>query len=208
VNEAWLERRAADAGDVDELVAGFQSPDSGRFWGESYAAAMRAALPDLPSNSVQVWDIGCGKGYEAYSLACILRDRYPRGRVKIWANDRDIMAISQAPNLLFDLEDAPEYCRPYMVRGKNGYVFNQAIRDSIVFEYHDALNDTPLPDLDVIVARDVLSCLAPADQERLVDGFGGKLKRRGVVFLGRNEVLPGDQWRPAGEDPVSAFTRA
>jgi purine-binding chemotaxis protein CheW len=117
------------------------------------------------------------------------------------------MAISQAPNMIFDLDDLPEYCRDFTTKGRNGYSFNQAVKDSIVFEYHDILNDNPLPDLDIILARDILSFLPVQEQEKLTAGFGEKLKSRGLVILGRNETMPASGWRSVAKDPVSAFVQ-
>jgi purine-binding chemotaxis protein CheW len=221
VNEAWLlhrfdewaaareesELQLRDAADADTFLSPFYSPCSGAFWSDEYAGLIKAVLPDLTSNNIQVWNIGCGKGYETFSFACILKSRYPDGRIKIWANDNDIMSISQAPNMVFDLEDVPEYCRAFMVRGRSGYSFNQAIKDSVLFEYHDVLNENPLPELDIILIRDLLSFLALPDQERIIESFVEKLKSRHVVILGRNEQLPGKEWKAVGKDPVSAFIR-
>ena len=219
VNEHWLRERFTewsigrsgpdlqlkDAAAAGEFLSRFYSPFSGGFWDEDYAAQVKAALPDLSSASVQAWNIGCGKGHETYSFACVLRARYPDARIKIWANDNDIMAISQAPNMLFDLIEVPEYCRSFMVRGANGYGFNQTIKDSILFEYHDILNDNQLPELDIILARDILSFLPVPEQEKLTAEFAEKLKSRNIVFLGRNEELPEHEWRAAAKPPVSAF---
>jgi purine-binding chemotaxis protein CheW len=221
INENWIKKRfgewAATHSDADiqiknvieaeDFLASFDSPNTGVFWDDDYAAAVRNILPELPSNSIQAWNLGCGKGYETYSFACILKQRYPDGHIKIWANDSDIMAISQAPNQVFDLEEVPEYCRPFMTSGKNGYSFNQAIKDSVVFEYHDILNDNPLPDLDFILARDILSFLSVRDQEKMVDAFTEKLKSRGMVIVGRNEQLQGGEWLPVATDPISAYLR-
>jgi purine-binding chemotaxis protein CheW len=219
INEDWVNQRFAmwrgarsetelqlkNASDADDFLSPFLSPCTGTFWDDDYAAAVKNALPQSASNSIQVWNLGCGKGYESFSLACILKERYPEGRIKIWANDSDIMAISQAPNMTFDLDEVPEYCRPHMVKSKNGYSFNQEIKDSIVFEYHDVLNDTPLPELDIILARDVFSFFSAQDQERLVASLTEKLKGRGIVIMGRNEKLAGAEWLSLAPDPVSAF---
>jgi purine-binding chemotaxis protein CheW len=221
VNEEWLRQRFSDwaatrdGGEVQlkndaeasEFLASFYSPCTGQFWNDDYAAAVKGVLPDLTSNNIQVWNPGCGKGYESFSFACILKLRYPDGRIKIWANDNDIMAISQAPNMVFDLDEVPEYCRGFMVRGRNGYSFNQAVKDSLLFEYHDILNENPLPELDIIVARDLLSFLPVADQERIIAGFIEKIKSRSVVILGKNESLTGNEWKKTGKDPVAAFVR-
>jgi len=220
VNERWLRRRFSEwsgtrtnadlqlknAAEADEFLSGFFSPFTGTFWSEEYAQEVKAILPKLSSNSVQVWEFGCGKGYETFSFACILKTRYPDAQVKIWANDNDIMAISQAPNMTFDLDEVPEYCRPFMVKGKNGYSFNQAIKDSIVFEYHDVLNDNPLPSLDIILTRDTMSFFPEPDQERLIESFAEKLKSDGIVIMGKNEELPSRNWGSLPSELVSAFT--
>jgi purine-binding chemotaxis protein CheW len=221
INDEWIRRRfdewsgtrsgedlqLKNAAEAEEYLSVFYSPDSGRFWDDDYAVMVKGILPELTSNTIQVWNIGCGKGYETFSFACILRTRYPGGNIKIWANDNDIMSISQAPNTVFDLDDLPEYCRGFTTKGRNGYSFNQAVRDSIVFEYHDILNDNPLPDLDIILARDILSFLPVQEQEKLIAGFGEKLKSRGLVILGRNEIMPAGGWRSVAKDPVSAFVQ-
>jgi purine-binding chemotaxis protein CheW len=221
INETWLKRRFAEwsnshggqnlqlrgATDADDFLAPFYSPNTGAFWDDDYAGMVKGALPDLPSNNIQIWNVGCGKGYETFSFACILKERYPDGHIKIWANDNDIMAISQAPNMVFDLDEVPEYCRGFMTKGRSGYSFNQGIRDSIVFEYHDILNENPLPELDIILVRDILSFFSVPDQDRIISGFLEKLKDRGIVFLGKNEELPGNDWRSLAADPVSAYQR-
>ena len=221
LNDEWLHRRFSDwsgtrtgdelqlknVAEADEFLAGFHSPDTARFWNDDYAAIVTDILPSVNSKTVQVWNVGCGKGYETFSLACILKSRYSGSNIKIWANDSDVMAISQAPNLVLDIEDVPEYCKSYLVKGRAGYSFNQEIKDSIVFEYHDILNDNPLPELDIILIRDVLSFVPEPDQKRLVDSFRDKLKDHGIVILGRNESLYG-VWHFTGKEPVSAFSLA
>ena len=220
INDSWIRNRFDDwsrtrsgedlqlkgSAEADEFLSGFFSPDTGRFWSDDYAALVKSLLPGTSSNNIQVWNIGCGKGYETFSFACILKSRYPGSHIKVWANDSDIMAISQAPNMVFDLEDVPEYCRSYMVKGNAGYSFSQEIKDSIVFEYHDILNDNPLPDLDIVLVRDVLSLLSAADQKTVIGSIQEKLKNKGILIPGRNEYLSGADWEFVGKEPVAVFS--
>jgi purine-binding chemotaxis protein CheW len=115
------------------------------------------------------------------------------------------MAISQAPNMLFEMDEIPDYYHDFLVKGKSGYSFNSAIKDSIVFEYHDVLNENPLPSMDIILARDVLSYFSEQNQTKLIEGFAEKLKSQGVVILGRNEELSGNEWTSMSKAPVSMF---
>ena len=221
VNDEWIRNRYVEwsssrTGDdlqlkdqaaAEEYLSTFYSPCTGRFWDDDYANQVQSLLPKLASNNVQVWNIGCGKGYETYSFACILKLRYPEGNIKIWANDNDIMAISQAPNMVFDMDEIPEFCRDFMVKGTNGYSFSQAIKDAIVFEYHDVLNENPLPDLDFILVRDLISFLPAENQGNLILSFSEKLKNHGIVITGKNENLPESNWHYTGHGNVAAFAQ-
>ena len=221
INDEWIRRRYADwsstrAGDdlqlkdaasAAEYISGFYSEYTGRLWEDDYASLVKSLLPDLSSKNIQVWNPGCGKGYETFSFACILKSRYPGAVIKIWANDNDIMSISSAPNIVFDTDEVPEYCRVFMTKGKNGFSFSQEIKDMILFEYHDILNENPLPDLDIILARDLLSFVSADAQRRLTSDFAEKLKGGGIIFTGRNEILSENEWLSAGKGPVSAFIK-
>jgi purine-binding chemotaxis protein CheW len=218
-NETWFAGRFAewkaqrkgedlqlkDASDADRFLEGFWSPCTGRLWDQDYAEAVEAALPPIEAKSINVWNPGCGKGYETWSLACVLRKRYPDSRIKVWANDSDLLAISMAPNMVFS-EAVPDYFVPFMTKGRNGLSFIQPVRDSIFFEYHDVMNANPLPPLDMILCRDMLSFLAPIDQKRLFGDFIDKLKPNGIVLTGLNERL-GEGWTALGSEAVPAFRK-
>jgi purine-binding chemotaxis protein CheW len=223
VNDAWLKKRLddwadsrnnrdiqlKDASDAESYLSTFHSQFAGKFWSDDYAYQIKGILPDIDTNVINVWNFGCGKGYESYSLACILKLRYPQHRVKIWANDSDIMAIANVPNMTFDIQNVPPYCQNFLVKGKNGHSFNQSIMDTIVFEYHDILNANALPPLDIAVGHDVLSWLTSQGQEKVIADLKEKLKDHGLVILGNNEVLPDNDWAFAGKkDSVSAFKKS
>ena len=219
INENWLQKRFSEwsvgrsgealqlktAAEADEFLNDFSSPCSGEFWNSAYAAAIKKVLPESMSANINVWNIGCGKGYETYSFACILRSKYPNARLKIWANDNDVMAVSQAPNMTYELDEIPDYCRSFTAHGKHGYSFNQEIKDAIVFEYHDIANENAIPDLDIILARDLISFMPDSEQKRVIEMFSEKMKNRGIVFLGRNEELSGIMWHAMADDPISAY---
>jgi purine-binding chemotaxis protein CheW len=220
LNEEWVIRRLDEWGktrrgaglqlkntaDADAYIEPFFSPFSGTFWSDEYAYTLKALLPDLTSNNIQVWNAGCGKGCETYSLACILKIRYPDSRIKIWANDSDIMVIANAPNMTFEEAAVPEYCRAFLTKARSGYSFNQQIKDSIVFEYHDITNENTLPDVSLVLCRDVLSFLTRPQQDTILADIAEKLKPGGLVILGEHEKL-GDPWRPAGKDRIAAFAK-
>lgn len=221
VNEEWFRRRydewkssrkptdiqLKEQSEADSFLEPFYSPATGELWSPDYLEAVKAAMPRLATKSINVWNPGCGKGYESYSLAVLLRSAYPDARVKIWANDSDLLAISMAPNMVFSPENVPEAYREVMVKGRNGFTFQQAVRDSIFFEFHDVMNNNPVPPVDVILCRDTVSFLSAADQNKLLNDFNEKAKNGAVLIMGANERMPMDGWRRAGEGPVSVYVK-
>lgn len=221
INEDWFKARYAEwvasrkptdiqlkeQTEADQFLESFYSPCTGELWSESYAEAVLAALPTLESKTVNVWNPGCGKGYETYSLAVILKIKYPEARIKIWANDSDLLAISMAPNMVFTPEHVPEMYINLMVKGRNGFTFHQSIRDSIFFEFHDVMNSNPVPPVDFILCRDTVSFLSAADQNKLLADFSEKAKHGGAIVLGANERMPVDGWSRVGVDPVSVYVK-
>ncbi|MDX9899828.1 MAG: CheR family methyltransferase [Spirochaetia bacterium] len=221
VNETWFKARYTEwisgrkpediqlkeQAEADQFLETFYSPYTGELWSEAYAEALMAAMPKIQSSSINVWNPGCGKGYETYSLAVALRRTYPEARIKIWANDSDLLAISMAPNMVFSPESVPEAYRDVMVKGRNGFTFLQSIRDSIFFEFHDVMNSNPVPPVDVILCRDTISFLSAADQGKLLADFNEKAKHGGAVVLGAHERMPEDTWTETPGGVVSVFTK-
>lgn len=222
VNETWFNARyeewksikknqdlqLKEASEADEFLSTFFSPYTATLWADEYAQAVITALPDINQKIINVWNPGCGKGYETYSFACVLKKRYPDARIKIWANDSDLLAISMAPNMIFMVDDVPEIYKEFMIKGKNGWTFVQSIRDSIFFEFHDVLNSNPLPPLDIIIARDTVSFLSPVDQKRLLVDFGEKTKRQAFLVLGLHERMPLEGWKEMTTHQVVLYGKA
>ena len=152
---------------------------------------MLQAMPDNSSKTITAWNVGCSLGYETFSLAVVLKTKYPKANVKIFANDSDLLAISGAPMLTVPEELMDTLYAKYLVKGANGaYSFNKEIKDMILFEYHDCVHQNAVPDVDIILARDVLSFLTVPNQTSILSEFKEKLKSTGVVILGQNEAMP------------------
>lgn len=226
VNRAWLSERFEEwkalrgrenreiqlrtEEDAGEFIRPFFSPHTETFWGEDYLEQVAAALPspeDLPG-TLNVWNPGCGKGYESYSFAVLLARTYPEKRVKIWASDSDLLSISTAPNLVFPAASVPEYYKEDLVEGTNGFSFSEAIKESILFEYHDVLHENTVPEVSIILSRDLLSMLPEEAQHRTIADFAEKLRPGGIAIPGAREALDAvSGWRRLGTT-VNAYTTA
>ena len=223
VNAAWLEKRYYEwrdtrvASDIQiqteeqarEFLSNFLSPDTHRFWSDTYMNTILTALPDSDSRIITVWNVGCDSGYETYSFAVLLKQKYPRATIRIYANDADLLAISNAPMLTVPEDQIINRFKPYLVKGVNDlYSFNQEIKDMILFEYHDCLHQNTVPDVDIILARDVLSFIKAEKQNILLEEFRDKLKTTGIIILGANEMMPKQSgWMRQVMGDITTFSR-
>ena len=223
VNAAWLEKRYYEwrdtrvASDIQiqteeqarEFLSNFLSPDTHRFWSDTYMNTVLTALPDSDSRIITVWNVGCDSGYETYSFAVLLKQKYPRATIRIYANDADLLAISNAPMLTVPEDQVINRFKPYLVKGVNDlYSFNQEIKDMILFEYHDCLHQNTVPDVDIILARDVLSFIKAEKQNILLEEFRDKLKTTGIIILGANEMMPKQSgWMRQVMGDITTFSR-
>lgn len=205
VNEDWISKRYVEwansrspsdlqiqnEADAENFLSSFTSPSTKKIWSEEYFQAMLQALPENNSKTITAWNVGCSLGYEAFSFAVLLKTKYPRASIKIFANDSDLLAISGAPMLTVPQELTDTLYGKYLVKGTNGaYSFNKEIKDMILFEYHDCVHQNSVPDVDIILARDVLSFLTVPNQTSILSEFREKLKNTGIVILGANEAMP------------------
>lgn len=196
--DEWLKERGEtniqlkNSEDATTFLSSFWSTDTSVFWSEKYADAIYALLPDNAAKQIVVWNPGCAKGAETYSLACVLKKRYPDAKIRLYAQDVDLLNVSNAPSLKVSEDYANTWLSPYLSKTANGSLtFSQEIKDSIMFEYHDCQNSNALPMTDIIFARDLLSCLEVDVQNTVISDFEEKLKGNGILILGENESIAG-----------------
>ena len=205
VNEDWISKRYVEWAnsrspselqiqsekDAEVFLSTFTSPSTKKIWSEDYFNKVLNTLPDNASKTITAWNVGCSLGYETFSFAVLLKTKYPRASIKIFANDSDLLAISGAPMLTVPEELLDTVYGKYLVKGTNGsYSFNKEIKDMILFEYHECVHQNSVPDVDIILARDVLSFLTLPNQNSILSEFKEKLKNTGVIILGANEAMP------------------
>lgn len=191
----WSEARGENIqllneADADSFLAPFYSRCNGTWWTEDYAQSVYKILPDNSARNIVVWNPGCGKGFESYSLACILKKRYPNASIKIYAHDVDLLSVSNAPLMNLTDEASRDWYQPYTTKTASGdYTFSKEIKDSVMFEYHDCVNTNSLPPIDIIFVRDMISFIPEKSQEVLLSEFAEKMKGNGIIVSGDNEVL-------------------
>ena len=177
--------------EADDFLKDFWSKCNNDWWSEDYATQVENMLPENTARQIMVWNPGCGKGMETFSLACILKKKYPNAKIRIYAQDVDLLSVSNAGLLTVPSEYADSWYAPYLTKKANGdYTFNQEIKDCIMFEYHDCKNTNALPMVDIVFARDILSLMDESSQNAVISDFLEKMKGNAIVILGDNEVMP------------------
>ena len=223
INENWVKQRytewASERGhdktqlqnsaDADAYMSTFYSSFTGTWWSKDYADCIKNLLPENNAKQIVVWNPGCGSGQETYCLACVLKSRYPDAKIRIYAQDVDLLGVSNASLLSVPANMEGSWLSPYLTKKANGEsTFNQEIKDSIMFEYHDCKNTNVLPMLDVIFARDFLSFVDVKSQENILSEFFEKMKGNGIAIVGENEIIPMSYgFGETSKGAVTAYTK-
>ncbi len=152
-----------------------------------------------PGDPLRVWSTGCSSGQEAYSLAMLLAeelgtDSYLK-QVKIYATDIDDEALNQARRAAYqeaELEGVPADLRTkYFELRDDRYVFTPDLRRTVIFGRNDLVQDAPISRVDLLLCRNTLMYFNAETQQRVLNRFHFALVPRGVLFLGRAEMLLG-----------------
>jgi two-component system CheB/CheR fusion protein len=150
-----------------------------------------------PDDPVRIWSAGCASGEEAYTLAMVFAEAVGperfRQRVKIYATDVDEDALAQARQASYlesDVERLPEellgqYFEP---QGKH-FVFRKDLRRSVIFGRNDLVQDAPISRIDLLVCRNTLMYFNAETQAKILGRLHFALAPRGLLFLGKAEML-------------------
>jgi two-component system, chemotaxis family, CheB/CheR fusion protein len=150
-----------------------------------------------PEEPIRVWSAGCAAGQEAYSLAMAFADAIGaeafRRRVKIYATDVDEEALSQARHAAYtpaELEGVPEAkVEEYFEPQGSRYGFRKDLRRAVIFGRNDLVQDAPISRIDLLVCRNTLMYFNADTQTKILERFHFALAPRGMLFLGKAEML-------------------
>ncbi|NKQ54783.1 PAS domain S-box protein [Amycolatopsis sp. K13G38] len=150
-----------------------------------------------PDDLIRIWSAGCSSGEEAYSLAIVFAEALGveqfRQRVKIYATDVDEDALVQARHATYSaqaIEGLPaEYVERYFEQQGEEYVFHKDLRRSVIFGRNDLVQDAPISRIDLLVCRNTLMYFNAETQASVLRKLHFALVPRGVLFMGKAEML-------------------
>jgi two-component system, chemotaxis family, CheB/CheR fusion protein len=165
-------------------------------------AALEPVVKDIvggkdADDQTRVWVPACATGEEAYSIAILLAEAMPGGRVgpkvQIFATDIDAQAIATArtaryrQSLLSEVSE--ERRQRWFVKEGEHYCPIKSIRETCVFSTHSVIKDPPFSKLDLVVCRNLMIYLNAALQEKVLRTFHYALGWNSVLFLGTSESI-------------------
>jgi chemotaxis protein methyltransferase CheR len=174
---------------------------------DQFRALAEAALPgriqaEASRQQLRLLSAGCASGEEAYSLAILLRRRFPE--VLPWPPI--ILGLDMNPAVLakaraarypeWSLRETPEEIRRqcFGVRSRD-FVLDESIRSMVSFEECNLAGDEARfygpPQFDIIFCRNVIMYLVPEAAQLVASRLAAALKPGGFLFLGHAETLRG-----------------
>jgi chemotaxis protein methyltransferase CheR len=160
-------------------------------------------LPDLIRRraGARIWSAGCSSGEEAYSIAILLHEMWPRpdrSNLRILATDISTPVLEKArkgeyePELLMDvpacLQD--KYFNPVNASPVAAYRVKESIRTMVRFAHLNLMASWPMRgNFDLIFCRNVMIYFDPESQRNLIRRFYDMLLPGGHLMVGHSESL-------------------
>lgn len=164
--------------------------------------ALIAQKRQAGSLALTVWSAGCSTGEEPYTLAILLTELLPdapRWMIRIVGTDLNLAALEKANSAVYRQwafrHTGEDFQQRYFDRGEHGLRIKPAIRRMVAFRQHNIVRDTPLPQCDLILCRNVLLYLNKAAVAQIESHLFGALNAGGWLLLGQAEALYADRER-------------
>lgn len=160
-------------------------------------------LPRLDSfPHINIWQPGCGRGQETYSLLILLHEAGLLKKTRLVATDINLAAMEDARRGRWPAREFEHWRESYLAAGgMNGFeryfhrdgeemAIDDSLRGCVEFNRHNLVIDDVFMEAQFIVCRNVLIYFGDGLQDRVLKLFGRSLQRGGYLMLGRAECLP------------------
>lgn len=166
-------------------------------------------LPQLlaEKKSLRLWSAGCSTGEEPYSLAIMMKERFPGKIERILATDLDEEVLAKAKIGLYNAKSLvaanPGIKEKYFQQEGGFYRVKDEIKKEVQFKQHDLLKDIYPDSMDLILCRNVVIYFTEETKEKLYKKFVTALRPGGVMFIGSTEQI--FQAREIGLKSIATF---
>ncbi|MBN1411453.1 MAG: protein-glutamate O-methyltransferase CheR [Spirochaetales bacterium] len=145
---------------------------------------------------LKVWSAGCSTGEEPYTVAMILKEKFPAYmNIEIIGSDISLKSLMTAKESFYSaqkVDKIPEkYLQKYFEKKRDGYQVKKEIQSMVHFDYHNLKYESGLKNIDVVFCRNVLIYFDSEAQESTVNRFYKAMTNFSFLFIGHSESLFG-----------------
>lgn len=194
-----------DDGLLPAVIAGLSVPVSEMFRNPSVFKALAAeVLPVLASYPhINIWQAGCARGEEVYTLAILLEEAGLYARCQIYATDFNDAALAQAQEGIFPLAEARTWSANYLAAGGQHSLsdywharyehlkLDERLKRNITFANHNLVADGVFCEAQLILCRNVLIYFDVEGKRGIMDQLSNALAPDGALLLGSAETVLG-----------------
>jgi chemotaxis protein methyltransferase CheR len=150
---------------------------------------------------INIWQVGCGRGEETYTLAILLHETGLSKKARIFTSDINPAFLQDARNGCWSSRRLEAWREGYRESGGSGdfdryfvqrgdeIAIREELKPSIEFIQHNLVEDDVFKEVQFVVCRNVLIYFGDALQERVVNLLNRSLERGGYLLLGRSEKI-------------------
>lgn len=159
-------------------------------------------LPQLDSFPwINIWQVGCGRGEETYTLAILLHEAGLLKKTRIFTSDINPDFLDEARSGSWSRRRLEGWRESYRQAGGVGNFDNYfedreeeiairpELKHSIEFVQHNLVEDEVFKEVQFVVCRNVLIYFGETLQERVLRLCSRSLERGGYLLLGRSERI-------------------
>jgi len=200
---AMQERLLHDESMLPQLLGFLTVQVSEMFRDPAYFRALREqVIPHLRTYpSLKIWIAGCSGGEELYSFVILFREEGLEDRTLFYATDISSAALDTASRGIYAIDRIKGFTENHQASGGKsslsdyyttaygGAVFDQSLRDRVVFSDHSLASDAVFAEMHLISCRNVMIYFDRDLQDRAIGLFRDSLVRNGFLGLGAKENL-------------------
>jgi chemotaxis protein methyltransferase CheR len=171
-----------------------------------FLALEETILPELIASrsahrSLRIWSAAASSGQEAYSIAMLIRERFPdleSWKLTVLGTDISLDALARARKGEFSGVDvqrglSPTLLAKYFSQAGEVWTLTPEIRQMVEFRALNLAEPWPaLPQMDIVFLRNVLIYFDAPIRKVIFERLHGVIRPGGYLFLGNAETTPPD----------------
>lgn len=199
----YLNALDGDPDEQQELLDALAINVTGFFRNPDVWEGVRSVLQTLSADrdTITVWSAGCADGREPYSVAMLARDdpRIDDETIGITATDINESALADARRGVYrdsrtiDIDDQLRFLSNYgryIDRSDDTYRIRDDIKEMVLFEHHDLINDETKTGFDLVLCRNLFIYIDGEYKQPVLGTIRDSLRPGGYMVIGKAETVP------------------